>query len=144
MLRMIQRLLQGMPKDERAGFLVSATLTLVIAGLQLLRLFEAGGLWRDESAALQLATPPEAADIFRWFPHEAFPPPFFFLLRTWTAVFGTGDFALRVFGSVTGLCITAVLWWVSWTVRKSVPLISLALIGFNGTFLMWGTEVRGY
>jgi hypothetical protein len=144
MLRTIQRLFQAMSKEERVAFVLSATLTFAIGGLQLLRLFEAGGLWRDEAAALQLATLPQAQDIFREFPHEAFPPPFFFLIRSWTAVFGTGDIGLRLYGLLIGLCITAALWWVTWTVRRSVPLISLALIGFNGAFLMWGTEVRGY
>src|SRR5207249_4336175 len=127
--------------ERRVTFWVSAILTAIIASFHVFRLFQAGGLWRDEAAAVQLATMPGTADLFHWFPHEAFPPPFFFLVRAWCAIFGTGDMGLRWLGFFIGLSMAAALWWVTWTVRRSVPLISLALIGFNGAFLMWGTEV---
>ena len=43
-----------------------------------------------------------------------------------------------------GLAIVGALWWNLWVMRRGVPLLSLALLGFNGAFIQWGDSVRGY
>ena len=119
-------------------------LTVVILGFHLTRVFKAGGLWRDEAAAVQLATMPSVKDVIHYFPHEAFPLLFPAVLRVYSAVTGNADFAWRIFGFVVGVGIVGVLWWNMWKIRRGVPLLSLALLGFNAAFLQWADSIRGY
>ena len=107
------------------------------------RLWNAGALWRDECAVVQLARV-STLGIAKDFTHEAFPPPFFFLVRLWMTLFGTSDAALRSYGFVVGAGLVAALWLVFRLGRLGVPLISLGGIALSSSFLLWGTSVRGY
>jgi hypothetical protein len=104
----------------------------------------AGALWRDEAAAVGLATQPSVAEVFRTFPHEAFPMVFPLVLRTWVGVTGGGDTALRVFGLLVGLGLLGALWWNAWSVTRHPPLVSLALVGTSPLFFQYGDSIRGY
>ena len=112
--------------------------------LLVVRATHAGALWRDECAVVNLARMPSVADIVRNFQHEAFPVPFPILIRAYTNVFGDGDIALRCFGITAGIALLGALWFSAYTAGRGPPLISLALLGLNTTFLFWGTTVRGY
>jgi hypothetical protein len=108
------------------------------------RVRKAGGLWRDEAAAVQLATMPSVKEVVHYFPHEAFPLLFPAIVRTYSVVAGNADLAWRVFGLLVGTGILAGLWWNLRSTGRGVPLLSLALLGFNGAFLQWGDSMRGY
>jgi len=122
------------------AILLSATALFLLA----VRATHAGALWRDECAVVNLARMPSVADIERNFQHEAFPVPFQLLVRAYTDLFGSSDFALRAFGIVAGTAVLCALWISAKLIEKDPPLVSLALLGLNTTFLFWGTTVRGY
>lgn len=118
-------------------------LTVAVAALHAVRMLHAGGLWRDEAGAARLAMMPTVREMFGLFQHEAFPLLFPVTVRTWMAVVGGGDAALRAFGLLVGLALVGVLWW-SARVWRTVPLLSLALAGLSVPVLIYGDSVRGY
>lgn len=69
-----------------------------------------GGLWRDETNSVNLATLPSLGHIWSLLEYDSFPIVFVTVLRMWTAVFGSGnDAALRALGLLTGLGVLGVL-----------------------------------
>lgn len=124
------------------------TLAILLTGTALLllivRVVHAGALWRDECAVVNLAQMPSVNEVAANFQHEAFPLPFPLFVRVYTNVFGASDFALRAFGFVAGVAVLSALWLTAKLTDRGPPLVSLALLGLNTTFLFWGTTVRGY
>jgi hypothetical protein len=131
---------EGTPRWEWAA---AVFLTAGVAALHVVRLLHAGGLWRDEAGAARLAMMPTLSEIFGLFQHEAFPLLFPVTIRTYMAVIGGGDAALRAFGLAVGLIIAGLLWLNARTAR-TVPLLSLALLGLDVPFLIYGDSLRGY
>jgi hypothetical protein len=128
----------------RAEWLVSIVLLLTVLALFVVRTTHAGPLWRDECGMVQLASLPRVADILENFQHEASPPLFAGIVHFYIALFGTSAAALCAFGLVVGTGIIAVAWLNSHRTCGRPPLLFLALIGLNVTFLVSGTSVRGY
>jgi len=129
---------------QKLEWLVAGLLTVLGLFLHVSRYLHAGALWRDEAAAVGLATQPTLGAVFESFPHEAFPLAFPLAVRTWVAVTGGGDTALRLFGLLVGIGILGALWWNAWSLRRSPPLVSLALLGASPALLHYGDAVRGY
>jgi hypothetical protein len=123
---------------------MALVLTAVVAALSVVRILHAGGLWRDEAGAARLAALPTLRDIAGLFQHEAFPPLFAVTVRAYSHVAGGGDLALRVFGLAVGLAIAGILWLNARTTARTVPLLSLALLGLDLPFLVFSESVRGY
>ena len=96
---------------KRAEWTAAVLLTVAVGGLHLLRLLHAGGLWRDEAAAVGFATLPTLREVASSFQHEAFPLLFPLAVRGWAAVWGDRYLALRAFGAAVGLALAAALWW---------------------------------
>jgi hypothetical protein len=121
-------------------------MTLLAGALHILRVSHAGALWRDEAGAVQLAMLPTLEEVFQRFPHEAFPMLFPLSIRSFVAVAGDSDLAFRLFGMGVGIAILAALWINARTAvpRPTVPLASLALLGFHSAFLTYGDSLRGY
>jgi hypothetical protein len=115
-----------------------------VAALLAVRMLSAGGLWRDEAGAARLATLPTLREVFVLFPHEAFPMLFPVIVRLYSHVIGGGDAALRAFGLVVGLCLVGMLWFNARVTARTVPVLSLALLGLDVPFLVFGESVRGY
>lgn len=128
---------------KRVETAAAVLLTLLAAGLHVQRFLHAGGLWRDEAGAVQLARLPALGEVFQRFPHEAFPMLFPVTIRAWTGAFGDSDMVLRLFGMLVGLAILAVL-WLNARAARTVPLASVALLGFHPGFLVYGDSIRGY
>lgn len=138
---------QGVLSDARTRKLelwVAIVLTAGVVALHLVRLLNAGGLWRDEAATAHLASHFSLSYVLANSQYEIFPMLFPGLLHIYSWVAGGSDLALRIFGTAVGVGLLAVLWWNMRLIRRSVPLLSLALVGFNGSFIQWGDEVRGY
>ena len=129
---------------KRAEWILAIGLSLLLICLLMVRATHAGALWRDEAAVVQLAQMPGIADIARTFQHEAFPPLFPIMVRVYTKLLGTSDAAMRVFGFCVGCCLISAFWISSRLLRSGVPLVALALLSLNTTFLVWGTTIRGY
>lgn len=124
-----------------AALLVAA----LIVVLHFVNLMHAGGLWRDEAAAVNLALFPSFGEIWTHIEHESFPLLLTLLLRAWSAIgLGGSDLVLRVFGLFIGLAVLAALWWNAWQFSASPPLISLLLFGLSGTTIRWGDSLRAY
>jgi hypothetical protein len=130
----------GAPRGERA---LAIGLTAAVAALAAVRMLYAGGLWRDEAGAARLATLPTLREVVGSFPHEAFPPLFPLAVRAYTHLAGGGDVALRAFGLGVAVAIAGVL-WMNARVARTVPLLSLALLGLDVPFIVFGDSLRGY
>jgi hypothetical protein len=129
---------------RRAEWVIAVALSAAILFFMAVRFAHAGALWRDECAVVNLARMPSVADVVRNFQHEAFPVPFPLLVRAYTNAFGSTDFALRLFGILTGIALLCAIWFTGKLIAKGPPLIALGLLGLNATFLFWGTTIRGY
>ncbi len=129
------------PSWER---LAASGLAAAVAALAAARMLYAGGLWRDEAGAARLAALPGWRQIVALFPHEAFPPLFPFVVRAYTRLAGDGDLALRAFGLAVWLAVAALLWRNARTTARTLPLLSLALVGLDAPFLVFGESLRGY
>jgi hypothetical protein len=84
------------------------------------------------------------SEIARNFQHEAFPMLFPATVRAYISAFGASDLALRSFGVAIGVGLLGALWFAARSTYRGAPLLSTTLLGLNGTFLVWGTSVRGY
>ena len=129
---------------QRIELLIAIVLTVILVALHLFRLASAGPLWRDEISSLTLATQPNWDALWKALIYDPFPALFFTTLRTWHGLFGGSDFALRSLGCLIGfICLAG--FWVSarWTNRRA-PLLTLALLGFSPTLIIWGDSLRPY
>jgi hypothetical protein len=109
-----------------------------------LRFVHAGGLWRDEAALAHLATVPSLGAVWRLLPRDSMPILAPLAIRTYAGIAGAGDQALRGFGLVVGLAAMGVLWLAARSTGRSLPLLSLALVGANAAFVVFGDALRGY
>jgi hypothetical protein len=131
-------------KSPRWEWIAAGALSALVVALHAVRLFFAGALWRDEAAAARLAQLPTLGEIRGLFQHEAFPLLFPCTVRVYTLLFGNGDLAFRAFGFAVGLGIVSILWWNARSTARTVPLLSLALLGLDLPFLVYGDSLRGY
>lgn len=122
---------------------MASLLTLIIVAFHVINMRAAGGLWRDEAAAVHLAGMSSVGAIWAHLEHESFPLLFTMLLRAWSGI-GSSDVALRVFGLLVGLAVVAALWCSSRLLGKRPPLLALLLIGFSPTMIRWGDSLRAY
>lgn len=131
--------------SKRLHFGAAALVTAAIVFLHIVNLQHAGGLWRDEAAAVRLAEMPSFAEVWTHLEHESFPLLVTMSLRGWNAVgFGGSDFGLRVFGFCVGMAILTIIWWNAWTFSSSPPGFSLFLFGLSGTTIRWSDSLRAY
>jgi hypothetical protein len=128
---------------KRTEMGMAVLITLAVIALHVVRAQHAGALWRDEAGAVQLARQSTIGEVFHRFPHEAFPLLFPLTVRSYTAVFGDSDRALRLFGMMVGFALVAAL-WLNARAAGTVPLASLALLGFHPNLLVYGDSLRGY
>jgi hypothetical protein len=124
-------------------FLAAVLLVLITLLFHFMRLRHAGALWRDEVGVLNLSQMPWR-NILVYFPHEAFPPLFFAIIRAYTALAGTGVFAMRLFGALVSMVCLGVFWYNGRLIARHTPLLALALFAFSPLFFVWGDTVRGY
>lgn len=130
---------------RKLEWVAALLLTALIVVLHFVNWTHAGGLWRDEAAAVNLALFPSFGEIWTHIEHESFPLLLTLLLRAWNAIgLGGSDLALRVFGLLVGLAVLAALWWNARQFSASPPLISLLLFGLSGTTIRWGDSLRAY
>jgi hypothetical protein len=129
---------------SRVELWVALLITVLAVWLHFTRLTHAGGLWRDEAGAAQVALMPSVHEITKVFQHEAFPLLFPFTVRAYTVFAGASATAFRLFGFLVGLGVIAALWINAKVINGAVPLLSLALLGFNASVIQWGDSLRGY
>ena len=130
---------------ERCECGVIAVLLVLVTALHVRFVTSVGGLWRDETNSVSLATLPSVAEIWRFLDYDSFPVLFFGVLRGWTTLFGAdNDIALRALGLITGLGILAALWANARSFGIKWPVLSFALIGLNPMLIRYGDSTRAY
>jgi hypothetical protein len=125
--------------------MVAVISTLLVGGLHVVFGMHAGALWRDEVNSLNIATMHGLPEMWSNLCFDSFPALFFLVLRVVAGVpSSASDAALRVFGVSIGLLILGMIWLNSRWLRLGVPLLSLALIGFNPMIIRYGDSIRAY
>jgi hypothetical protein len=128
-------------KVERA---VGLTATAVLVFLHLVLLAHAGGLWRDEANLVNLSSMPPR-EVWANLEFDSTPLGYVALLRAWIWTgLGATDFSLRILGCLLGLGVLGALWRNALRFGCGVPLVSLALLGFNVAAITHGDAIRGY
>lgn len=131
-----------MSRRLETGVALAATAVLVV--LHVVAFLHGGALWRDEANSVKVSSMP-AAEMWRSMEWDSFPVLWFALLRAWTALGpGTSDLGLRALALILGLGILAALWYNARALGVGPPLVSLAVLGFNGAVLAFGDSVRSY
>jgi hypothetical protein len=124
---------------------VGLMLTGLLVYLHVTFYLHAGGLWRDEVNSVEIAKLPGVRDIWGNLEYDSFPILWHLLLRMWFALgLGGSDGTIRIWGLVVGIGIIGALWWNARRFHYRVPLMALALIGFNATVLTGGDTIRAY
>lgn len=122
---------------------MAVLITLGVITLHLVRTQYAGALWRDEAGMVQLARQDTVAEVVQNYHRDSFPLLFLLTLRAYTAVCGDADRVLRLLGLAVGIALLGAL-WLNARAAGTVPLASLALLGFYSPFLVYGDSVRAY
>jgi hypothetical protein len=122
-------------------WLAAILMTAAAVWLHFYFLFHVGAFWRDEVNLINLANRHSLGEMQK----DSFPILMPFLVSVWSALgLGQNDLSLRLLGILIGLGIPAALWAAAWTARRAPPLISLALLGLNFTFIFYGDSLRAY
>jgi hypothetical protein len=116
-------------------------ISLAIVWLHFFFWFHAGGFCGDEVNVINLAGSPSLAFMAR----DSFPILMPLLIKSWTAVgLAKSDLSLRLLGALIGSGMAGALWLAAWAARRAPPLLSLTLLGLNGTAIFWGVYLRAY
>jgi len=129
--------------EMHAGLILSGFLVFLHAVF----LFHAGALWRDEVNCVEMALLPNIEDIWANLEYDSFPILWHLAMRLWLFVgmsIGGGDLFIRILGFVVGTSVIGALWWNAKQFGHRVPLIALALVGFNVTIISVGDSIRAY
>jgi hypothetical protein len=122
-------------------WLAALVITIGVVWLHFYFLVNAGGFWRDEVNLINLAGRDSLAEMSK----DSFPILMPLLLRVWSAVgFGHSETGLRLLGTFIGLGIPAVLWLAAWKIKRSPPLLGLALLALNSALIQFGDSLRAY
>jgi hypothetical protein len=119
-----------------------AVVALVAGGV--LRFVTTSSLWLDEALSVNIAQLP-AGDLTRWLRHDGHPPLYYLLLHGWTAVFGTGDVAVRALSGVFGLATLPLAWLAGR--RRGGPLlawVTVTVVALSPFAVRYSDEARMY
>ena len=132
---------QWLDNQNRLAWILATALTLLVLGLHVAFWKHAGGFWRDEVNTLNVA---EGASLSQM-ADDSFPVLMPCLVRAWSSLGLAGsDPWLRLLGLLIGLSLLAALWVLVWLTRRSPPLLSLVLVGLNGTVLVYSDSLRAF
>src|SRR5436309_8118077 len=131
---------------RHSNWIMAALVTFFATYLHALFFLNAGGLWRDEAAFVQLSLLPSVSEVWQKLPYDHCPILMPLAVRAWSAVASPGntDPGLRVLGLYVGLFLLLTFWLASWTMRGGAPLLAVTLAGLNLTMVRAGDSLRGY
>ena len=133
------------PILRRIEWIGAGIFALILVALHVTNMMHAGGLWRDEAAAVHLAQMPSVTAIWSHIEHESFPLLVTMLIRAWSGVgLGGSDAGLRAFGCLVGIAVVGALWWNAWRLSASPPFVSMLLLGLSPVAIRWGDSLRAY
>jgi hypothetical protein len=126
---------------RQPDWVAAILVTVIIVGLHIFFLFHAGGFCGDEVNVINLA----GSHSLSFMARDSFPILMPLLVNSWTAMgLANSDLTLRLLGMLIGLGMIGALWLSAWTARRAPPLLSLTLLGLNGTVIFWGDYLRAY
>jgi len=129
----------------RLEWTAAIALTAGAAALHVERMLHAGGLWRDEAAALEAATAPTLAELWERLAFEIMPALSLLVLRAWTSLeWGATDPGLRFLGMLIGMGLLGALWLDGKLLGYRIPFLGLLLLGFSPVVVSWGDSIRPY
>jgi len=121
--------------------MLAAALSLAALGLHVVFWQHAGGFWRDEVNTLNLGERGSLSQMA----DDSFPVLMPCLVRAWSGLgLGGSDAKLRLLGVLIGLGLLGAIWLPVWLARRSPPLLSLVLVGLNGTVIVYGDSLRAF
>jgi 4-amino-4-deoxy-L-arabinose transferase-like glycosyltransferase len=128
---------------KRYAKILPIGLLLLAFALRLYRL-DAQGLWWDEGISLHLATS-SPADIVADRAANIHPPLYFFLLKGWVALVGSGAFGARFLSASASLVQVAVIYAVArrWLGRPTAWIAAL-FTAFSPLSVVYAQEIRVY
>ena len=130
---------------KRFEWLIVVLTLCISACLHIRFVTHVGGLWRDETNSVNLASLASFGEIWRSLDYDSFPILFFLVLRSWLELFGLyNDTALRALGCITGLGLLGALWYNARAFGVRWPVLSLALVGLNPMLIRYGDSTRAY
>jgi len=128
----------------RCAIAIGTLATIAAIHLHWVSFTWAGGLWRDEIAATNIATLPSVGAMWNALPHDHCPILFSSVIRVWSDTFGGTDGALRVLGLVVGLLLLGSVWLAGRLMWRGTPVLSLTLFALNVVVIRYGDSVRAY
>lgn len=131
---------------DRGELIFAFALSALMIAFHIYRATQAGPLWRDETATVEVASLSSFSQAWALLHVDSFPLLIYVLIRGLISVpvLGGSDFSLRVFGALVGIGIILVLWLSKRLQGYRAPLISLVLIALNASVFLWGDTIRGY
>jgi hypothetical protein len=130
-----------LPKIEWS---VAIMVTGLCVALHYIFMRHAGGLWRDEAGAINLAEMPSLKDVWNHLYFDSFPVFWVLVARFWWLLGLGSDFGFRVLGFLTGLLVLGAIWFTARCFKLKFPLFSLVLVGLNPLMIVYGDTMRAW
>jgi hypothetical protein len=116
---------------------------VLVAGL-VFSFWTSSDLWLDEALSVNIARLP-LGDLREALRHDGAPPLYYALLHAWTAVFGTGDWAVRACSGVCMIGAAVALWFVGRRIAgRPCGWIAVLLVASSPYAMRYATETRMY
>ena len=104
-----------------------------------------GALWRDEQNVVALAEVQGWREWWTLSPFETSGALFNVAFRGLARLpGGTADATLRTLGLLVGVALLGITWLAALRIGRTVPLVTLAFMAINATFVRYGDSVRAY
>ena len=132
------------PHPRRAPDWVTVAAALAVALGVVLRLWPRPALWLDEAQSIAIAQVP-LRDLPSLLKTDGAPPLYYAVLHVWMAVFGQGDWVVRLPSVLASLATIAVIAVAArrWGGRAAV-LPAVVLVATNPFAIRYATETRMY
>ena len=129
------------PRPHRAA--VIAVSVVLLAGLVFF-FWTRSDLWLDEALSVNIARLP-LGDLNHALRRDGAPPLYYAMLHVWSAVFGSGDRAVRALSGFCMLGAVVALWFVGRRVAgRSGAWITVMLVAASPYAIRYATETRMY
>jgi hypothetical protein len=142
-----RRVALGGMKDRlsRLELSIAGILSILAIALRARLALSAGGLWRDETNTVGLATSPTIHELWTNLQFDSFPLLWMLIVRGVAHLGGPmNDSAFRLLGFGVGVALLIALWFCARSLRYRIPLVSITLLGLTPSVIMWGSTVRAY
>lgn len=129
--------------EPRTRVLIVPVVAVLLGGL-FLYFSTRSDLWLDEALSVNIARLP-LPDLFDALRHDGAPPLFYLLLHGWTAVFGSGDVAVRSMSGVLMLGAVVATWFAARRLGgRRLAWLSAMIMLSNPYAIRYATETRMY